>query len=67
MPKYRTLDQHVKYRGELLPPDTEISVIKGDVKVWDELVRLRAAVKVGRTLKEAAPPEEAVDDTDIQS
>lgn len=46
MPKYQTLDQIVKWKGERIPPYTEVTVVKKDCEIWDRLVRNRVAIKV---------------------
>lgn len=63
MPKYKTLDQHVVYRHQVIEPDTEVDVPKTDVHIWEELVDLKVAVRVAEpnkpTAKERAALEKA--------
>ena len=60
MTKYTTLDQHVKWKGQRIPPYTVVTVTQKDRKVWDHLVRVKAAKKVTKEAPvEDAPAEEA--------
>lgn len=43
--KYRTLDQHVIYRGKTIEPDTPVDVPEEDEAIWKELVTLKVAVR----------------------
>lgn len=58
MPKYRTLDQHVKYGDKYIEPGTEVDVPDDDVPIWDELVALKVAKKVTKKKKKEEPPEQ---------
>lgn len=55
MSKYRTLDQMVKWKGDYIPPDTEVSVQPAEEAIWDKLVQNRVAIKVEDPVPE---PEE---------
>ena len=55
MPRYTTLDQHVKWHGEYIEPYTAVDVSEDDMRLWDELVDLHIAKKL--TEKEEPPPE----------
>ena len=57
MPKYKTLDQHVKYQGQYIEPYTEVDVPEDNAHLWDELVNLHIAKKLTEE-KEEPPPEE---------
>jgi len=57
MPKYATLDQHIKYRGQYIQPYTEVDVPEDDIPIWDELVTLHVAEKLTEK-EEESPPEE---------
>lgn len=46
MPKYRTVDQHIKWQGKYIPPDTEVTVEPGDIHIWDALVRNKVAIRL---------------------
>lgn len=61
MRKYRTLDQHVVYHGQVIEPDTEVEVhTEKDKAIWDELVDLKVAVRVAAKRKKATAEELAV-------
>ena len=57
MPKYATLDQHVKYQGRHIEPYTEVEVPDDHVAIWNELVTLHVAEKLTEK-EEESPPEE---------
>jgi len=59
MPKYATLDQHIKYRGQYIQPYTEVDVPEDDIPIWDELVTLHVAEKLTEK-EEESPPEKDV-------
>lgn len=58
MPKYKTLDQHVKWKGQLLPPGTEVTATGDDAKIWEGLVAMKVAEKLAGKKKQEEPPEE---------
>ena len=58
MLKYKTLDQHVVYKGKYIEPDTEVEIPDDDVHIWEELVDLKVAVRV------AEPKEATADEGD---
>jgi len=61
MSKYKTLDQHVVYHGQVIEPDTEVEVhTEKDKAIWEELVALKVAVRVGARRKKATAKEQAV-------
>lgn len=63
--KYRTLDQHVIYRGKTIEPYTRVNVPEEDEAIWEELVSLNVAerdeedaIEEEAKLAEPPPPEE---------
>lgn len=49
MPRYRTLDQHIVWKGVMLEPGTEVTVAPEDEPVWEHLVDIKVAEKVKKT------------------
>jgi len=56
--RYRTLDQHVVYRGQTIEPYTPVDVPEEDEAIWEELVDLKVAEPVSEPVEEEpAPPK----------
>lgn len=66
MPKYRTLDIHVKYKDAYIEPNTKVDVPEEDVPIWEELVEMHAAERVDKPAKKA-PASKAAPKADAEA